>query len=104
MELICNLKFTFIFRSVQLFYDGETKFNGIPGYHYVTKPNFLNEIGPEYATDCFCVDKIKGALGREDGCLYSGALDLTDCIGEFNVQECCNERLQCVGLLWKFLQ
>ncbi|CAO1333390.1 unnamed protein product [Diamesa hyperborea] len=69
-----------ICRSVQLFYDGETKFNGIPGYHYVTKQNFLNEIGPEYATDCFCVDKIKGALGREDGCLYSGALDLTDCI------------------------
>lgn len=69
-----------ICRSVQLFYEKEVKYKGIPGYRYITKDNFLNEIGQCYGNDCFCVDKISGALKEDDGCLYSGALDLTECL------------------------
>jgi lysosome membrane protein 2 len=70
-----------ICRSVQLFYKEKVTYKGIAGFRYVTKDNFLNDIGPNYGNECFCVDKIAGALKHEDGCLYSGAIDLSECLG-----------------------
>lgn len=69
-----------ICRSVQLFYQNETEYKGIPGYRYETRDNFLNNIGPCHGNECFCIDKISGALKEENGCLYSGAIDLTECL------------------------
>lgn len=71
-----------ICRSVELYYQRETKYKGIPGFRYVTR-GFLNEIGPEYANECFCVDRLVNVTKKKNGCLYSGALDLSECIGEF---------------------
>ena len=68
-------------RSVQLFYQDQTEYKGIPGYRYETRENFLTDIGPCYGNECFCIDKISGALKEDNGCLYSGALDLTECLG-----------------------
>lgn len=70
-----------ICRSVHLYWDSKTNYQGINGYRYVTKNDFLNEIGTQYGTECFCVNKIKNALVDDDGCLYQGALDLTECVG-----------------------
>lgn len=69
-----------ICRSVQMFYEGKTNYKGIPGYRYQTRDNFLNQIGTSYGNDCFCVNKINGSLRNDDGCLYSGAIDLTECL------------------------
>nr|QGW50718.1 sensory neuron membrane protein s3 [Propsilocerus akamusi] len=69
-----------ICRSVQLFYDNKIKYEGIEGYRYSTRDNFLSEVGPQYGTECFCVNKIKNALTNDDGCLYPGAIDLTECL------------------------
>ncbi|XP_070499103.1 sensory neuron membrane protein 2 isoform X1 [Chironomus tepperi] len=69
-----------ICRSVQLFFQNETEYKGIPGYRYETRENFLTDIGPCYGNDCFCIDKISGALKEDNGCLYSGAIDLTECL------------------------
>lgn len=60
-------------------YDERVSFNGIRAYRYSSRDNFLNRMDK-----CFCIDKIKGALVEETGCLYSGALDLTDCLGKKN--------------------
>lgn len=68
-----------ICRSVELYYQRETKYKGIPGFRYVTR-GFLNEIGPEYANECFCVDRLVNVTKKKNGCLYSGALDLSECI------------------------
>jgi hypothetical protein len=67
---------------VQLFYEKKIVYDGIPGYRYKIGNNFLNDLD-----DCFCTDKIKGTLKHDDGCLYSGALDLYDCLGKFNSKD-----------------
>lgn len=72
-----------ICRSVQLFFQSEIQYHGIPGYRYSIGENFINDIGPEYNNDCFCVDKLTNVIKRRNGCLYTGALDLTTCLGEF---------------------
>lgn len=72
-----------ICRSVQLFFQSEVQYHGIPGYRYSIGENFINDIGPEYDNDCFCVDKLTNVIKRRNGCLYAGALDLTTCLGEF---------------------
>lgn len=64
------------FRSVQLFFEKHVVYDSIPAYRYKIGSNFLNDLD-----DCFCTDKIKGTLKHEDGCLYNGALDLYDCLG-----------------------
>lgn len=61
-------------------------YNGIRGYRYSIRDDFLNDI-----PDCFCIDKIKDALTDDIGCLYSGALDLTECLGEMNDSKDFNE-------------
>ena len=60
-----------------MFYKEESNYQGIPAYRYATNDNFLNDM-PE----CFCVDKIKDALTDYRGCLYPGAIDLTQCFGK----------------------
>lgn len=67
----------FLFRSVHLVWDKRTTYSGIKGYRYSIRNDFLNNM-----PDCFCIDKIKDALTDDIGCLYSGALDLTECLGE----------------------
>lgn len=58
-------------------YDKRVTYNGINGFRYSIRDNFLNDM-----SDCFCINKIKDALVEDNGCLYSGALDLTECTGE----------------------
>ncbi|XP_055909082.1 sensory neuron membrane protein 2 isoform X1 [Eupeodes corollae] len=69
-----------ICRSVELFYQGDVAYKGIPGFRYSIGDNFLNDIGPEYSNECFCVDKLTNVIKRKNGCLYSGAMDLTTCL------------------------
>lgn len=69
-----------ICRSVELFYQGDVVYKGIPGYRYSIGDNFLNDIGPEYSNGCFCVDKLTNVIKRKNGCLYSGAMDLSTCL------------------------
>lgn len=76
------IEFDLNFRSVQLFYDGTTSYNGINAYRYSHGQNFLNEF-----SDCFCINKIKDALTDDKGCLYPGALDLSECLGKKNSQK-----------------
>jgi len=64
-----------ICRSVHLQYDKPITYAGIDGYRYSPRGDFLNEM-PE----CFCINKIRDALVQPNGCMYSGALDLTDCL------------------------
>jgi lysosome membrane protein 2 len=71
-----------ICRSVQIHYEQPITYQGIPGLRFVTQDNFLNEIGPEFGTECFCTNLIGHSIARPDGCLYRGALDLSSCIGE----------------------
>ncbi|XP_043649460.1 sensory neuron membrane protein 2 isoform X1 [Drosophila teissieri] len=69
-----------ICRSVQLFYQTDIQYQGIPGYRYSIGENFINDIGPEHDNECFCVDKLANVIKRKNGCLYAGALDLTTCL------------------------
>lgn len=63
--------------SVHLRWEQETNYRGINGYRYSVTQDFLNRLD-----DCFCINKIKDALTDDRGCLYPGALDLSDCVGE----------------------
>lgn len=72
-----------ICRSVNLYYIRDAKYEGIPGYRYETKDDYLNEMGPEFSNECFCVNKIRNIIAKKNGCLYHGALDLSTCLGEF---------------------
>lgn len=72
-----------ICRSVNLYYVRDAKYEGIPGYRYETKDDYLNEMGPEYSNECFCVNKIRNIIAKKNGCLLNGALDLSTCLGEF---------------------
>ncbi|XP_068142736.1 LOW QUALITY PROTEIN: sensory neuron membrane protein 2 [Drosophila tropicalis] len=69
-----------ICRSVQLFYQSDIQYQGIPGFRYSIGENFINDIGPEHDNECFCVDKLTNVIKRKNGCLYAGALDLTTCL------------------------
>lgn len=71
-----------ICRSVNLYYIRDTKYEGIPGFRYEIKEDYLNELGPEYSNECFCVNKIKNIIAKKNGCLFAGALDLSTCLGE----------------------
>jgi lysosome membrane protein 2 len=57
------------------------EYKGIPGYRYETKADFIAELDPKYKTGCFCVDKVFNGITKPNGCLYSGAMDLTNCLG-----------------------
>lgn len=75
-----------ICRSVQLFYQSDIQYQGIPGFRYSIGENFINDIGPEHDNECFCVDKLANVIKRKNGCLYAGALDLTTCLGEWKIK------------------
>lgn len=64
-----------------MYYQKDIKYEGIPALRYVMGDTFLNNIGPEYQNECFCVNKLMNIIKRKNGCLYPGALDLTQCLG-----------------------
>lgn len=72
---------TDICRSARLHYEKKVVFRGITAYRFATGPDFLNEIGPEHGTECFCTKNILNVPSRSDGCLLKGAMDLTPCQG-----------------------
>lgn len=62
-------------------YDRRSSFNGIDSFRYSPRDNFVNT--PD---KCFCVNATLNALVEDDGCLFRGAIDLTQCLGEFREQ------------------
>lgn len=76
------LHFNFDPRTVDIKYVGPSSYEGIPALRFETDKNFLNEIGPEYGNDCYCVNRIPKAIVKDNGCLYKGALDLSTCFGK----------------------
>lgn len=82
----CNFYFDLsIFSSVRIYYKEDVTFNGIPAVRFQTGDSFLNEIGPEYGTECFCTPTLDNVPSHPNGCLYKGALDLTACQGTINL-------------------
>nr|AKT26506.1 sensory neuron membrane protein 3 [Spodoptera litura] len=70
---------TDICRSVELRYEYDTEYKGIPTYRYAANEWLLdNDEG------CFCLNQTRG-LNREDGCLLKGAMELYSCVGAFLV-------------------
>lgn len=65
-----------------MYYEKETVYKGIRALRYVTGDSFLNEIGPEHNTQCYCTDSMTKIPKHDNGCLYKGALDLTACQGK----------------------
>ncbi|XP_013179145.1 PREDICTED: sensory neuron membrane protein 2-like [Papilio xuthus] len=66
---------TDICRSVELRYQHDIDYEGIPGYRFSANEWFLdNDDG------CFCVNLTSG-ITREDGCLLRGAAELYSCVG-----------------------
>lgn len=66
-----------ICRSTEMQFDSEDSYENIPAFKFVAADNFLKN-----QDKCFCMDGITGALTQEDGCLFSGALDLSSCLGK----------------------
>lgn len=76
--------FVFLFfSSVRIYYKEKVSFNGISAYRFETRNDFLRHVGPEYGNECFCINKISNVSSRPNGCLYNGAIDLSNCQGEF---------------------
>lgn len=71
---------TDICRSVEIHYKRETTYEGIAGYTYEAGLDFLNQIGPEFNNECYCINKNQFAIKQDNGCLYPGALDLSSCV------------------------
>ncbi|XP_013144918.1 PREDICTED: sensory neuron membrane protein 2-like isoform X3 [Papilio polytes] len=66
---------TDICRSVELRYQHDTDYEGIPAYRFSANEWFLdNDDG------CFCLNATSG-ITREDGCLLRGAAELYSCVG-----------------------
>uniref|UniRef100_A0A182NIB7 Sensory neuron membrane protein 2 n=1 Tax=Anopheles dirus TaxID=7168 RepID=A0A182NIB7_9DIPT len=70
---------TDICRTVDIKLTGASSYEGIPALRYEIDGNFLHEIGPEYGNECYCVNKIPKSIVKSNGCLYKGALDLSNC-------------------------
>uniref|UniRef100_A0A4Y0BLJ9 Sensory neuron membrane protein 2 n=1 Tax=Anopheles funestus TaxID=62324 RepID=A0A4Y0BLJ9_ANOFN len=70
---------TDICRTVDIKLTGSSSYEGIPALRYEIDGNFLHEIGPEYGNECYCVNKIPKSIVKSNGCLYKGALDLSNC-------------------------
>uniref|UniRef100_A0A182S8A7 Sensory neuron membrane protein 2 n=1 Tax=Anopheles maculatus TaxID=74869 RepID=A0A182S8A7_9DIPT len=75
---------TDICRTVDIKLTGASSYEGIPALRYEIDGNFLHEIGPEYGNECYCVNKIPKSIVKSNGCLYKGALDLSNCFGKLN--------------------
>ncbi|XP_038216334.1 sensory neuron membrane protein 2-like [Zerene cesonia] len=64
-----------ICRSVELRYQYDTEYNGIPVARFAAHEWFLdNDEG------CFCLN-VTGGITRENGCLLKGAMELYSCVG-----------------------
>lgn len=68
---------------MKIHFKENVNFAGIPAYRFETGNDFLNEIGPEYGNECYCIDKIEKIPHKSNGCLYKGAIDLSSCQGKF---------------------
>ncbi|CAB3259060.1 unnamed protein product [Arctia plantaginis] len=70
---------TDICRSVELRYELDTEYDGVPVARFAANEWFLdNDEG------CFCLNVTTG-INREDGCLLKGAMELYSCVGAFLV-------------------
>ncbi|XP_075990615.1 sensory neuron membrane protein 2 [Anticarsia gemmatalis] len=70
---------TDICRSVELRYEAEAEYQGIPTARFTADEWLLdNDEG------CFCLNVTTG-VNREDGCLLKGAMELYTCVGAFLV-------------------
>lgn len=65
-----------IHRSVELRYQYDTVISDIPVVSYAAKEWLLDN-----HEGCFCLNVTKG-INREDGCLFSGAMELYTCVGK----------------------
>lgn len=67
---------------MRIHYQRKHDYKGIPGFRFVIGDDFLNEIGPEYGNQCFCINHIDNVIVQDNGCLHPGALDLSSCLGK----------------------
>lgn len=73
-----------ICRPVDIYYEGEVEYKSKRGFRYFPRSNFLKNIGPEFGNECYCVNNTYNKdMIQNNGCLYSGALDLTKCLCKF---------------------
>lgn len=70
---------TDICRSVELRYQYETEYQGIPTLRFAANEWLLDN-----NEGCFCLNYTSG-INREDGCLLEGAMELYTCVGAFLV-------------------
>lgn len=71
---------TDICRFVEIHYKREATYAGIDGYTYEAGLDFLNQIGPDYDNECYCINANAFAIKQDNGCLYPGALDMSTCV------------------------
>lgn len=71
---------TDICRFVEIHYKREATYAGIDGYTYEAGLDFLNQIGPDYDNECYCINANEFAIKQDNGCLYPGALDMSTCV------------------------
>ncbi|CAK1554759.1 unnamed protein product [Leptosia nina] len=65
-----------ICRSVQLKYQYDTEYDGIPVARFAVNEWFLDN-----HEGCFCLN-VTGGITQENGCLYPGAMELYSCVDE----------------------
>ncbi|CAG4962228.1 unnamed protein product [Parnassius apollo] len=68
---------TDICRSVELRYQYDTEYEGIPALRFAANEWLLNN-----EDGCFCLNVTTG-ITKEDGCLLEGASELYSCVGEY---------------------
>lgn len=65
------------YRSVELRYELDTEYEGVPAVRFAANEWFLdNDEG------CFCINVTTG-ITRENGCLLKGAMELYSCVGKY---------------------
>ncbi|XP_047524221.1 sensory neuron membrane protein 2 [Pieris napi] len=70
---------TDVCRSVQLKYQHDTEYEGIPVARFTVNEWFLDN-----HEGCFCLN-VTGGITQENGCLLKGAMELYSCVGAFMV-------------------
>nr|WNG79506.1 sensory neuron membrane protein [Athetis lepigone] len=70
---------TDICRSVELRYEFDTEYQGVPTVRFAANEWLLDN-----NEGCFCLNQTRG-LTRPDGCLLQGAMELYTCVGAFLV-------------------
>lgn len=73
---------TCTFSSARIYFKEKSDYRGIPTFRFNTREDFVNRIGPEYGTECFCSGNVTNVPSHANGCLLKGAMDLTLCQGD----------------------